>query len=81
MQTKYEIVNKTTEEILPVTTLMFNIGTVTVEAGELSLEFDNSLADGNLIHAEWSIREVGTHNQPNGEAEGTNVIDEVAVNE
>lgn len=84
MQTQYEIVNKTTEVVLAVRTIQFNDGTVDIFTDSLDapqVTFDNALKDGNLTNPDWTIREVGTHNKPNGEAEGTNVIEEVTVNE
>ncbi len=87
MQTQYEIVNKTTEEVYPVTSMTFNEGSVEVTAimpetastpaGEHIIQFDNALKDGNLTNEDWIIREVGTHNQPNGQP----AIEETKVNE
>ena len=70
-QVQYEVINKLTGEISPVSDMIFGEGYVDVTIGTVSgvvgVRFQNPNKDGNLVHEndQWAIRQVGTDLTPN----------------
>lgn len=66
-ETKYEVVDETTNEVEPVASLEFGDEevTATLEDGE-KVEFSNPGQEGQLENDTHVMREVETHNHPDG---------------
>lgn len=65
--TQYEVINKETGEILPVFKYEAGDQTFVVHlADETPIVFLNSNNAGQLENEVFSIREIGTHSQPDG---------------
>ncbi len=66
---KYEVIDKNTGNVYPVLEYVepVNSGKVAVRTEFGTVEFDNHLQDGNWTNEQYLIREVGTHNEPDGE--------------
>lgn len=80
MPIKYELINKTTAEVYPVTGLSFGDGEVTAAAeGIENVVFSNINKDGNLENDVYSIRQIGTHLSPNNDGVVTDAGLEVPV--
>lgn len=66
MPIKYELINKTTAEVYPVTGLSFGEAEVIATAeGIENVVFSNIGQQGNLENDVYAIRQVGTHLTPN----------------
>tara|TARA_R110000868_G_scaffold114344_2_gene306423 strand:+ start:7023 stop:7253 length:231 start_codon:yes stop_codon:yes gene_type:complete len=65
--TKYEVINKETGLIYPVTVLSFGNEEVTVTTEVGDIVFANPDAQGQLTNEEYLIRQVGTHLEADGE--------------
>lgn len=73
MPVEYEVINKVTKEISPVSNFVMGQDFVEVTKnagteGEEVLHFSNEGQKGNLLHEEYVIRQVGSQLSPNGEA-------------
>lgn len=67
MPTQYEVINKVTEEVTPVTNYEAGNETVTVHLPDgTPVVFSNTGNVGDLQNDTYAIREVGTHSQPDG---------------
>lgn len=74
--TEYEIVNKATGEVVPVTGMTFGDGTSTdcviADTANGPVRFENAAKEGNLVdtdnsNPDYAIRQVGTHLTPNND--------------
>lgn len=72
MSVQYEVINLETKEVVPAS--IATIGNVTDEYTEVSfvengeektVRFSNIENEGNLLHEQYAIREVGTQLTPN----------------
>lgn len=61
MQTQYEAVNKNTGEVVAVTGITFNEGSVDVTTATTNLHFTNSGHEVDLQNEEWYLRQVDSH--------------------
>lgn len=77
----YELVNKATGEVVPVTDLIFGDGESTdcviAETALGAVRFENAAKEGNLVdtdnsNPDYAIRQVGTHLTPNEDGVVTN---------
>ena len=65
--THYEVINKETGVISSVSNYEAGQGTVVVHLADgTPIIFNNQHDDGNLLNETYTIREVGTHSQPDG---------------
>lgn len=64
--TKYEIINKETQEVYPVTQVTIGNEVVSVNFEHGEVVFSNIGKVGDLQNDTYAIREVGTHSHPDG---------------
>lgn len=82
--TQYEVINKVTEEVTPVTGYEAGNETMTVHLPDgTPIVFSNTGNVGDLQNDTYTIREVGTHSKPDGtgtvEVTEEGIVDSEAV--